>query len=189
VSCAALAGLKALTELSVFLQILCAARGQSSSRWIRSLEFICFIGVANPNPLHRRRVRAQMDLGVSNGLTVGAVMMVVQRDKVLALEAAGYSDLDTQRPMRTDAIFDIRSISKPITVFGALLLVHDGKLRLDDPLAKFLPEFSRVQVKGQTKPTGVPITIRQLMTHTSGIDAERPPELENITRTFDHTLA
>src|SRR6202008_5210913 len=113
------------------------------------------------SPLEQR-VRAQMDLGVSDGLTVGAVMMVIQRDKVLALEAAGYSDLDTQRPMRTDAIFDIRSISKPITVFGALLLVDDGKLRLDDPLAKFLPEFSRVQVKGQTKPTGVPITIRQL---------------------------
>jgi CubicO group peptidase (beta-lactamase class C family) len=136
-----------------------------------------------------QRVRAQLDLGVRDGLTVGAVMMVVQGDKVLALEAAGYSDLDTKRPMRTDAIFDIRSISKPITVFGALLLVDDGKLGLDDPLAKFLPEFSRVQVKGQTQPTGVPITIRQLMTHTSGIAAERPPELKNITRTFDHTLA
>lgn len=136
-----------------------------------------------------QRVRAQMDLGVSDGLTVGAVMIVVQRDKVLALEAAGYSDLDTKKPMRTDAIFDIRSISKPITVFGALLLVDDGKLGLDDPLAKFLPEFSRVQVKGQTQTTGVLITIRQLMTHTSGIAAERPPELENITRTFDHTLA
>jgi beta-lactamase family protein len=70
-----------------------------------------------------QRIRSQMDLGVSNELTVGAVMMVVQRDKVLALEAAGYSDLDTKRRMRTDAIFDIRSISKPITVFGALLLV------------------------------------------------------------------
>jgi CubicO group peptidase (beta-lactamase class C family) len=91
--------------------------------------------------------------------------------------------------MRTDAIFDIRSIRKPITVLGALLLVDDGKLGLGVPLAKFLSEFSRVQVKGQTQPTGVPITIRQLMTHTSGIAAERPPELENITRTFDHTLA
>jgi len=110
---------------------------------------------------------------VSDGLTAGAVMMVVQRYKVLALEAAGYSDLDSKRPMRTDAIFDIRSISKPITVFGAMLLADDGKLGLEDRLAKFLAEFSRVQVKG---------------THTSGIAAERPPELENITRTFDHTL-
>ena len=74
-------------------------------------------------------------------------------------------------------------------MLGALLLVDDGKLGLDDPLARLLPEFSRVQVKGQTQSTGVPITIRQSMTHTSGIAAERPPELENITRTFDHTLA
>ena len=69
------------------------------------------------------------------------------------------------------------------------ILVDDGKLGLDDPLAKFLPEFSRVQVKGQTQPTGVLITIRQLMMHTSGMAAERPPELENITRTFDHTCS
>ncbi len=137
----------------------------------------------------QERVRAQLDLGVSNGLTVGAVMMVVQRDNVLALEAGGYSDLAARRPMRTDAIFDIRSIGKPITVFGALLLVDDGKLALEDPLAKFLPEFSRLTVKGQSQPTTVPITIRQLMNHSSGIAEDRPPELENITPTFDHTLA
>jgi CubicO group peptidase (beta-lactamase class C family) len=137
----------------------------------------------------QERVRAQLDLSVNDGLTVGAVMMVVQRDKVLALEAAGYSDLAAKKPMRTDAIFDIRSISKPITVFGALLLVDDGKLTLDDPLAKFLPEFSHLTVKGLSLPANVPVTIRQLMNHTSGIAEDRPPELENITRTFDHTLA
>lgn len=135
-----------------------------------------------------RRMRAQIELGVSHGLTAGAVMMVVQGDKVLALVAAGYSNLETKKPLCRDAIFDIRSICKPITVFGALLLVDDGKFRLDDPLAKFLPEFSRVRIQGQTEPTEFPITIRQ-MRHTSGIAAQRPPELENITRTFDHTLA
>jgi len=54
-----------------------------------------------------QRARAQMDLGVSDGLILDAVMKVVQRDKALALVAAGYSDLDTQSPMRTDAMFDI----------------------------------------------------------------------------------
>jgi len=137
----------------------------------------------------QQRVRTQLDLGVSDGLTVGAVMMVVQRDNLLALEAAGYSDLATKKSMMTDAIFDVRSISKPITVFGALLLVDDGKLALEDPLAKFLPQFSRLTVNGQSQPTNVPITIRQLMNHSSGIAEDRPPELENITRTFDHTLS
>jgi CubicO group peptidase (beta-lactamase class C family) len=136
-----------------------------------------------------QRVRAQLDLGVSDGLTVGAVMMAVQRDKVLAFEAAGYSNADARTPMRTDAIFDIRSISKAVTVFGAFLLIAEGKVRLDDPLAKFLPEFSQVKINGQTHPTSVPITIRQMMLHSSGIAEDRPPELENITRTFDHTLA
>src|SRR5580765_7344705 len=82
----------------------------------------------------QHRVQAQLDLGVSGGLAVGAVMMAVQSEKLLALEAAGYSDFASKKPMRTDAIFDIRSISKPITVLGALLLVDDGKLTLDDPL-------------------------------------------------------
>lgn len=100
---------------------------------------------------------------MSDGLTVGAVMMAVRREKVLALEAAGYSDLTARKPMRTDAIFDIRSISKPITVLGALLLVDDGRLTRDDPLAKFLPEFSHLTVKGQTQSTDVPITLRELM--------------------------
>jgi CubicO group peptidase (beta-lactamase class C family) len=63
-----------------------------------------------------------------------------------------------------------------------------GKLTLGDPLTKFLPEFSHLTVKRQAQPTNVPITLRQLMMHTSGIADERPPSLENITRTFDLTL-
>ena len=136
-----------------------------------------------------QRVHAQLDLGVSDGLTMGAVMMVVQHEKILALEAAGFSNAAAKTPMRTDAIFDIRSISKAVTVFGAFLLIDDGKFALDDPLSKFLSEFSQVKVKGQTQPTSVPITLRQMMLHSSGIAEDRPPELENITRTFDHTLA
>jgi CubicO group peptidase (beta-lactamase class C family) len=116
-------------------------------------------------------------------------MMAVQHGKVRALEAAGFADAATKTPMRTDAIFDIRSISKPFTVFAAFLLIDERKFALDDPLSKLLPEFANVKVKGQTQPTNVPITIRQMMMHSSGIAEDRPPELENITRTFDHTLA
>ena len=137
----------------------------------------------------RRRIKAQLDLGVADELTVGAVVMVARNGKVEALDAAGYADRESQKLMPTDAIFDIRSISKPITVLGALLLVQDGKLRLDTPLSTLLPEFSHCKVVGQDQPTAVPITMRQLMTHTSGIAAQRPEELQNITRTFDRTLA
>ena len=141
-----------------------------------------------PKSALERRVHAQLALGVDDDLTIGAVMMVVQHGKVLALEAAGFADAATKTPMRTDTIFDIRSISKPVTVFAAFLLIDEGKLALDDPLSKYLPEFAQVKVKGQTQPTTVPITIRQMMLHSSGIAEERPPEIDNITRTFDHTL-
>jgi len=136
-----------------------------------------------------RRVRAQLDLGVANELTVGAVVMVAQHGDVKVLDAAGLADRESQRPMRTDAIFDIRSMSKPITVLGALLLVQEGKLKLNSPLSAILPEFSHLHIAGEDVPATTPITVQHLMTHTSGIAAQRPPELENITRTFDRTLA
>ena len=74
--------------------------------------------IAGLTPI-QMRVKAQLDLNLSDELTIGAVMMAVQHDEVLALEAAGYMDSATKIPMRTDAIFDIRSVSKPITVFAS----------------------------------------------------------------------
>jgi CubicO group peptidase (beta-lactamase class C family) len=150
--------------------------------------------VPPPHSDLQARVRAQLHLGVEKGLTVGAVTMVVQNGQVKVLDAAGYADRESKRPMNVDATFDIRSISKPITVLGALLLVQDKKLSLDDSLSTILPEFSDLKVAGlnageKPQPSRSVITLRQLMTHTSGIAAQRPAEIENITRTFDHTLA
>lgn len=137
----------------------------------------------------QKRVRAQLNLGVEEELTVGAVALVAQQGQVQVLEADGYMDRESHKLMQTDAIFDIRSICKPITVLGALLLVQDGKLKLDDSLGAILPEFSHPFLAAQNQPVSVPVTIQQLMTHTSGIAAERPAEIANITRTFNHTLA
>ena len=72
-----------------------------------------FASVVHRTPLEQR-VHSQLDLVVDAGLTKGAVMMAVQHGKVLALEAAGFADAATKTPMRTDAIFDMRSISKPL---------------------------------------------------------------------------
>ena len=133
-----------------------------------------FASVEHRTPLEQR-VHSQLDLVVDAGLTKGAVMMAVQHGKVLALEAAGFADAATKTPMRTDAIFDIRSISKPFTVFATFLLIDEGKFALDDPLSKLLPEFANVKVQGQTQPTNVPITIRQMMMHSSGICRRQAP--------------
>jgi serine/threonine protein kinase len=82
-----------------------------------------------------------------------------------------------------------------IWAFGVLVAemltgqrAQQGKLRLNTPLAAILPDFSHPHITGQDVLTTTPITIQQLMTHTSGVAAQRPPELEHITRTFDLTL-
>lgn len=117
------------------------------------------------------RVRAQLDLGASGGLTVGAVIRVVQHGKVLALEAAGFSNAETRTAIRTDAIFDIRSISKTVTAFGVCLLVDAGKFALDYPLAKFLPgvfpsKGQRADAACQRPPGAFPAQCRKCATAT-----------------------
>ena len=135
------------------------------------------------------RVHSQLELAVDAGLTVGAVMLAAQHGKVIAYEAAGYADAATKKPMRTDAIFDVRSISKIFTDFGILMLIDQGRIGLDQPLEEILPEFKKVTVRGEDHPPSSPITIREMMLHSSGISDDIQPEIKDITRTFDHTLA
>ena len=71
----------------------------------------------------------------------GAVTLVADRDKVLSLEAVGYADIAAKTPMKTDDLFWIASMSKPITATGLMMLVDEGKVKLDDPVEKYLPEF------------------------------------------------
>ena len=89
--------------------------------------------------------------------------------------------------MRVDSIFDIRSVTKPITAIAIMMLMEDGKLTLNDPVAKYLAEFRRTSSKAELSPDR--ITIRHLLTHTSGLPSERPTEIEAITIKRDRTLS
>jgi CubicO group peptidase (beta-lactamase class C family) len=71
----------------------------------------------------------------------GAVTLVADADKVLDLEAVGWADMAEKKPMRTDAMFWIASQSKPITGAALMILVDEGKVNVDDPVEKYLPEF------------------------------------------------
>jgi CubicO group peptidase (beta-lactamase class C family) len=71
----------------------------------------------------------------------GAVTLVADKDKVLSLEAVGYADVDARKPMTTDALFWIASQTKSMTASGLMMLVDERKVKLDDPVAKYLPEF------------------------------------------------
>ena len=96
----------------------------------------------------------------------GAVTMVVTRDKVLHLEATGLANIVESKPMRTDAVFWIASMTKPVTAVAVLMLQDEGKLNVGDPVAKYIPDFSALKT-----PSGKPanLTIAQLLTHTSGL--------------------
>ncbi len=133
------------------------------------------------------RIPVRMKSFVDQGAIAGAVTLVARRGHVVSLEAVGYQDLEDKKPMRTDTIFDIRSVTKPITAIGIMILMEEGKLALDDPVEKYLPEFKTTTGAAENPPH--PITIHQLLTHTSGLPFYRLPEIEDITIKRNRTLA
>jgi CubicO group peptidase (beta-lactamase class C family) len=116
-------------------------------------------------------IAPRMQAFVDKGEAAGIVTLVASKDKVLYLGAVGKTDLAASRPMHTDDIFWIASMSKPITAASIGLLVDDGKLAFDDPVAKYLPEFGSLKVKdnGQLVAPSRAITLRDVLTHTSGL--------------------
>lgn len=107
----------------------------------------------------------------------GAVVLIQHRGKPVCSEAFGMADVESKKPMTRDSIFRIASMTKPITSAAVMMLVEEGKLRLDDPLSKHLPEFAEMTVlvsSKEGKDYGLvkadrALTIRHLLTHTSGI--------------------
>jgi CubicO group peptidase (beta-lactamase class C family) len=96
----------------------------------------------------------------------GAVTVVVTKDKVLHLETTGMADVEAKRAMSADTVFWIASMTKPVTGVAVLMLQDEGKLKVSDPVAKYIPEFANLKT-----PSGKPanLTIAQLMDHTSGL--------------------
>lgn len=127
---------------------------------------------------------------VENGSLAGAVTAVATKDKVVSLESVGFMDVTAKQAMRNDCIFWIASMSKPITGAGLMILVDEGKVSLDDPIEKFLPEFKGLWVSAEQdaehvllkKPARL-ITVRDVMSHTSGMpfkSAMETPTLDGL---------
>ena len=101
----------------------------------------------------------------------GATVMIAQHGQVVYFNVFGKMDLDPDKPMRRDAIFRIYSMSKAITTAAALMLYDEGKIGLDDPVSKYVPDFKGIKVwkeSGNVAPSREP-TIRDLMRHTAGL--------------------
>lgn len=96
----------------------------------------------------------------------GVVTLVASRTAITHFAAQGHADTDRRIPMRQDAIFAIASMSKPITGSSVMMLQDEGKLSINDPVAKYIPQFARLRL-----PDGRPaeVTLKHLMTHTSGM--------------------
>ena len=110
----------------------------------------------------------------------GAVTVVATRDSVLRMDAQGWADPEHKSFMRVDSIFWIASMSKPITATAVLMLMEEGKLSLDDPIAKYVPELAGLKTAdGKTRR----ITLRHLLTHTSGM-GEATDEEAKAARTL-----
>jgi CubicO group peptidase (beta-lactamase class C family) len=121
------------------------------------------------------RLSAGMKELVDNGRLAGVVTMVSRHGKVVEFDAAGKRDIAANAPMQKDSIFRIYSMSKPITGIAMMILFEDGKWQLNDPVAKYIPEFAKLKVYS-TDPNGNvvmkdqnhAVTMRELMSHSGG---------------------
>ena len=137
------------------------------------------------SPASSKAVSAALQPLVDSHCLAGAVTLVADKDKILSQNAVGYADIAASKPMTTDALFWIASQSKPITATALMMLVDEGKVALDDPVEKYLPEFHHQWLTVEhdnahilLKQPKRPITVRDILSHTSGLPftsaAEQP---------------
>ena len=133
------------------------------------------------DPIRLQRLDDTINREIDAHRLAGAVMIVKRDGQDAVLKAYGLDDIEANKAMRTDAIFRIASMSKAVTTVAALMLYEEGRFMLNDPVSKFIPEFSKsvvavppppgspAKVKYVTVPAKRGITIHDLMTHTAGL--------------------
>ncbi len=162
----------------IFLAMACVATAQTKS--IKKSPPLSEASAENVGMSRERlaRIDSMCLQAVSKGDLPGVVALVVRNGKIVYHKAFGMADNETGRTLRRDDIFRIASQTKAITSTAVMMLWEQGKFRLDDPISKYIPEFKNPQVlktfqykdtSFTTVPATSEITIRQLLTHTSGI--------------------
>lgn len=146
---------------------------------------LAFLGLAlvplrAQTPTPDKGIAAVLKPFVDSNSLAGAVVLVADKDKILAFDAVGHADIEKNSLMGPRTVFWIASQSKPITAAGLMILVDEGKVKLDDPVEKYLPEFADVRLNGAKPKT--PITVRQLLMHTSGMAFKSPEESPTLDK-------
>ena len=181
-----------LYALAILISALVAsAQSQTHSKRVAaptaaSLPARASLATASPEAVglsseRLERIGNAIQKSVDDDRIAGGVILVARNGKVAYFKAVGMADREGKKPMRTDCIFRICSMSKPITSVAVMMLYEEGRFTLNEPVSDFIPEFKDVKVleppypQDKTSPPGAtvaakrPITIRHLLTHTSGL--------------------
>jgi CubicO group peptidase (beta-lactamase class C family) len=130
-------------------------------------------------------MRTFSEKAIASGEVWGLVTEVGDRDGILSAETSGLADIDTKRPMTADTLFWIASMTKPVTGVAVMMLAEQGKLSVDDPVAKYLPEFKELKDAAGLPAT---ITIANCLSHTAGLQ-ELSKDEEKSTGTLAELAA
>jgi CubicO group peptidase (beta-lactamase class C family) len=167
---------KPLAAVAVFALLLAALQGAWNPLWAES-----------PPPDSPKSIAASLQPFVDSHTLAGAVVLVASKDKVLSLGAVGYADVAAKKPMQADSLFWIASQSKPMTATALMMQVDEGKVNLDDPVEKYLPEFKGQMLVAEQDKDHVllkhparPITVKDVLSHTSGL-----PFMSRVERKID----
>lgn len=122
-------------------------------------------------PERLERLDRYLDAAVARGDYPGAVLLVMRHGRVVDWRAVGHLDRDRREPLSRNAIFRIDAMTRTVTAAAMLVLMEEGKLSLDDPVAAYLPELRSLRLRDGSAPRAA-VTIRQLLSQTAGFDAD-----------------
>src|SRR6202158_544980 len=156
-------------------------RSKPRLAFVAAALLCCTASFAQPLPMASRpedvgfsskrleTTREVLKADVEKKVIPGAVLLVVHNGKIVTYDAIGYQQRADQTPMKKDSIFRIASMSKPITTVAAMILAEENKLDIGAPVAQYLPEFKDVKVGPEGSAPKRPMTVQDLMRHTSGL--------------------
>ncbi|MBI3207715.1 MAG: beta-lactamase family protein [Candidatus Solibacter usitatus] len=157
------------------------------------------IGDANKagmDPGRLANIAARMKAYTERGELAGVVTLVSRHGVLASVDASGWADVEQKKAMKTDSIFQIMSMTKPVCAVAIMMLVDEGKLALTDSVERHLPEFRGQMVVASREGSNLtlrkparPITVRDLMTHTSGLPSGPPASLAELNQKLHVTLA
>lgn len=145
------------------------------------------VGAAGFSPERLARIDSFFNAAVKNGYAPNAVTFIARNGQIVHHKAFGFSNIEQRTPARTDNIFRIASQTKLITTIALMMLYEEGRLFLEDPVEKYLPEFKGIQVlvdpaksKTETRPPKNALTIRHLLSHSAGIPYQHPADTTGL---------